>query len=88
MKYAITFRSTQPRGAVERRLRSLAESGPFRVHELEPRGGGAWTCALHPIRPEMAIGFGKVAELLVLLAREFDVEGVERISIGAFMAAS
>jgi hypothetical protein len=36
----------------------------------------------------MPIGFAKVAELLVLLAREFHIESMERISSGAAMAVS
>jgi hypothetical protein len=36
----------------------------------------------------MVVGFGKVAELLVLLAREFDVEAVQRSAINALAAAS
>jgi hypothetical protein len=36
----------------------------------------------------MAIGFGKVAEFLVLLAREFDVAAVEQVAAGTWAAAS
>lgn len=78
MRYSVTIRSVLPQAAIEGRLTSLAAAGPFRVSGLSQRGDGAWTFAVQPARPGLSVGFGKVAELLVLLAREFDVEAVER----------
>lgn len=83
MHATITITTGLPRAAVEGRLADLAGAGPFRVRDLTPLGGGIWNFAIHPFRPGLSVGFAKVAELLVLLAREFHVERVERISIDA-----
>lgn len=77
MSYAITFRTPLPHGMLEQRLQRLTADGPFRVPRLSHHGDGVWTAAVEPARPGLAIGFAKVAELLVLLTREFDVSGVQ-----------
>jgi len=86
--YTVSVRTAAGRQVVEDRLRVLAAGGPFRVRELAPVGVGVWAVRLQSVRPEMAIGFGKVAEFLVLLAREFDVQAVERSPSHAIAAAS
>lgn len=88
MTYAITLRTTLTRGLLEDRLCRMTADGPFRAPALSHHGGGLWTATLRPTRPGMAIGFGKVAELLVLMSREFDVSGVERHALGSLAAAS
>ncbi len=88
MRYTITIRSVLPREAIEFRLPGLTAGGPFQVRDLVHLGGGVWSFTLHPVRSGLAVGFGKVAELLVLLAREFEVEAVERSSHNALAAAS
>jgi len=88
MHYRIRIRTAATRVALEDRLPSLTAGGPFHVQELAHEGSGVWTFTLQPIRPGMMIGFGKVAELLVLLAREFDVDAVERSTMATLAAAS
>jgi hypothetical protein len=88
MNYAISVRTALGRQGVEERLRVLVAGGPFRVRDVAPVGVGVWGFHLQPVRPEMAVGFGKVAEFLVLLAREFDVQAVERSPARAIAAAS
>lgn len=88
MRYSITIRSGLPRHAIEDRLPSLMAGGPFQARNLAPLGGGTWSFTLQPSRPGMAVGFGKVAEVLVLVAREFEVEAVEGSGLGALAAAS
>ena len=88
MNYTVSLRTASARQSVEDRLRAVATGGPFRVRDLAPVGVGVWTFQLQPLRPEMAIGFGKVAELLVLLAREFEVQAVERSPSRSVAAAS
>lgn len=88
MRYRITITSALPPGSTEHRVPSLASGGPFRVRDIVHLGGGAWTFTLQPVRPGLAVGFGNVAELLVLLAREFDVIAVERVSVEALASAS
>jgi hypothetical protein len=88
MRYTITIRSAMTRDMVEERLPRLTAGGPFQVRDLAHLGGGAWAFTLQPVRPGLAVGFGKVAELLVLLAREFDVDAVERSAVNALAAAS
>jgi len=88
MHATITISSASPRAAVEQRLAALTAAGPFRVRGLDPLENGTWEVAFRPARPGMPIGFAKVAELLVLLAREFHIESMERISSGAAMAVS
>ena len=86
--YMVSVRTAEGRQVVEERLRVLVADGPFTVRELAPVGVGVWAFHLQPVRPELAIGFGKVAEFLVLLAREFDVQAVERSPSHAVAAAS
>lgn len=74
----ITIRTPAPRPDIEGRLRTLTASGPFRIRDLSPRGKDEWLLTLEPARPALALGFGKVAELLVLLSRECDVLAIER----------
>ena len=88
MRHAITIHTALPRDTLENRLAALTVGGPFRVPDLAHLGGGLWSFTLQPSRHGLAIGFGKVAELLLLLAREFEVEGVEWSSPGALAAAS
>jgi hypothetical protein len=88
MHATITISSASPRASVEQRLAALTAAGPFRVRSLAPLDTGAWEVAFRPARPGMAIGFAKLAELLVLIAREFHIESMERISSGAAPAAS
>ncbi len=88
MRYTITIRSVLPRDMLQDRLPDLTAGGPFQIGDLAHQGGGAWSFTLRPSRPGMAVGFGKVAELLVLLGREFEVEAVERSALGALAAAS
>lgn len=88
MRHTITIHSALPSDTIENRLAILTAGGPFRVPDLAHLGGGVWSFTLQPSRPGLAIGFGKVAELLLLLAREFEVEAVEWSSPGALAAAS
>lgn len=88
MRYSVTIRSFLPRDTIEGRLPSLTAGGPFQVLDIVHLGGGVWSFTLQPSRPGLTVGFGKVAELLVLFAREFDVEAVGRSPIGALAAAS
>ncbi|MFN9367212.1 MAG: hypothetical protein ACK6CT_00375 [Planctomycetia bacterium] len=88
MNYSITFRTPLARGMLEERLRRLTADGPFHVPTLSHHGGGAWTAVLRPARPDMVIGFAKVAELLVLLTREFDVSAVQPLAAPPLAAAS
>lgn len=79
MTYSVTIRcvsSTEP------------PADPFRMRDLAPAGHGLWTFRLEPTRRDMLVGFGKVAELLVLLAREFEVHAVGRAPASALAAAS
>lgn len=88
MHYTVSLRTASGRQSLDDRLRALTAGGPFRVGDLAPVGFGAWTFRLQPARPEIAVGFAKVAELLVLLAREFEVQAVERSPSRAVAAAS
>jgi hypothetical protein len=86
--YTISVRAAVGRHVVEERLRVLAAGGAFRVREIATVGVGLWAFGLQQVRPELAVGFGKVAEFLVLLPREFDVHAVERSPSHAIAAAS
>jgi hypothetical protein len=88
MHSAVTIRSGRNPSAPPLQLPRLAATGPFVVQDIAHRGWGVWTFTLRPAAPEMAIGFGKVAEFLVLLAREFDVAAVEQVAAGTWAAAS
>jgi hypothetical protein len=88
MTYSVTIRCTSSTEAPDERLVNLTAAGPFRMRDLAPAGHGLWTFRLEPVRRDMPLGFGKVAELLVLLAREFEVHAVGRASDGTLAAAS
>ncbi len=88
MRYRITITSALPPGSTEHRVPSLAAGGPFRVRDIMHLGGGTWGFTIYSARPGLAVGFANVAELLVLLAREFDVIAVERVSVEALASAS
>lgn len=88
MHAKITITTSLPRAALEPLLADLTAGSPFRVRNLDHLGGGLWAFALQPLRPGLAIGFAKVAEMLVLLAREFPVEAVEHVAVGAAAPAS
>jgi hypothetical protein len=76
MHYTVSIRTAAGRQELDDRLWKLTADGPFRVAGLDPVGAGTWAFHLAPTRADMAVGFGKVAELLVLLAREFEVQSV------------
>jgi hypothetical protein len=89
MHYVVSIRTAASRQALDERLRKLTAGGPFRVDGLDPVGAGTWDFHLTPTRADMVVGFGKVAELLVLLAREFEVQAVVgRIPSRSVAAAS
>jgi hypothetical protein len=88
MIYRITIMTTLSRAVLDDRLLRLSADGPFHVGDLTPVDAGLWAFAVQPVRPGMAVGFSKVAELLVLLAREFDVQSVDRLPLRAISAAS
>lgn len=87
MIHRVTVRTASPARVVAERLRAVTDGGPFHAAALAPRGEGLWTFTLGPTRPTLAIGFGKVAELLVLLGREFDVIAIDRLADGPIAAA-
>lgn len=84
----ITLESALPRQAVEQRLETLVLGGPFALRGLVPAGSGRWTLTLRTARPGLAVGSVKVAELLVLVAREFELLAVERLPAAGVAAAS
>ena len=79
MHVRITIETRASRQQIEDRLLELTANGPFAVRDLLHLGGGVWSVTLEPVRPGLAVGFGKVAELQLLLVREFDVYAVERL---------
>jgi hypothetical protein len=90
MVYAvqITLESGLPRQAVEQRLEALVSGGPFALRGLVPVGSGRWTLTLRTARPGLAVGSAKVAELLVLVAREFELHALQRLPAASVAAAS
>jgi hypothetical protein len=84
----ITLESALPRQVVEQRLEALAAGGPFAVRGLTPSGAGRWAITLRTARPGLAVRSVKVAELLVLVAREFELHAVQRLPSASVAAAS
>lgn len=87
MRYILTIRAASPRHEIESRLRELTRPGPFRVGAVSPLGGDSLAFVLEPATPSIAIGFAKVAELLLLLARGFEVTDVGRVPDESMAAA-
>jgi len=84
----ITLESPLPRQVVEQRLEALVAAGPFAVRGLVPSGAGRWLLTLRTVRPGLAVGSVKVAELLVLVTREFELYAVQRLPCPASVAAA
>lgn len=84
----ITLESALPRQVVEQRLEALVAAGPFAVRGLVPSGAGRWLLTLRTVRPGLAVGSVKVAELLVLVTREFELHAVQRLPAAGVAAAS
>jgi hypothetical protein len=79
MHVRITIETRASRQQIEDRLVERTADGPFAVRDLLHLGAGVWSVTLEPVRPGLAVGFAKVAELQLLLVREFDVYAVERL---------
>lgn len=73
---------------LERRLREVTALEAFALRELVRTGAALWTVRCSPARPEMVVGFSKVAELAGLLAREFEVHAIRRLPASTASAAS
>jgi hypothetical protein len=84
----IVIEAGQEPDVLERRLREVAASEAFALRALVPSGAGMWTVTCSPGRPEMVVGFSKVAELVGLLAREFEVHAIRRLPAATVVAAS
>ena len=87
MHAKIRIQTGLPRTALEERLGRVAAGGPFRWENLSHQGQDRWSFTLQPLRPGLSLGFAKFAETLVLLAREFHIDTVERIALAASSAA-
>ena len=88
MHYEMTLRTGLDRDQLEARIRELSESGPFAVSRPEPTSGGHWRVALRPRRTDIAIGFAKVAEFQLLLARTAEVLVMRRTDSDELAVAS
>ena len=88
MTYRLLIQTSFSRPVLEDRLLRITSAGPFLVRDLKPVEPGIWTFMVQPERPDMAIGFGKIAELLVLLARDFEVQALDRAPLRPIAAAS
>ena len=84
----ITLESPLPRQLVEQRLEALVAGGPYAVRGLAPAGVGRWLLTLRTARPGLVVGSGKMAELLVLVTREFELHAVQRLPAASVAAAS
>lgn len=72
----LTFTSTRASHAVAQMLEETLIAGPLTLTELTQAGPHQWSATLGPLRTGLTIGFAKVAEILVLIAREVTVETV------------
>lgn len=70
----LTFTSTRASHAVAQMLEETLIAGPLTLTELTQSGPHQWNASLEPMRPGITVGFAKVAEILVLIAREVTVE--------------
>lgn len=70
----LTFTSTRATHAVAQMLEETLIAGPLTLTELTQSGPHQWKASLEPMRAGLAVGFTKVAEILVLIAREVTVE--------------
>ena len=80
MVYTVTMRTKLDGGDLEHLLPRLTAAGPFVVRDLAPLGGGSCVFTVRPCRPEMVVGFAKLAEFLSILARELPINSVDRVA--------
>lgn len=76
--YDITFETKRSRDHIARVLERVTDNGPFRVEALGHVGPDWWVTSVRRADPAVIVGFAKVAELLALLAREFEIHAVQR----------
>lgn len=88
MVYTVTMRTKLAGGDLEHLLPRLTAAGPFVVRDLAHLGGGSWVFTVRPSRPEMVVGFAKLAEFLAILARELPVDSVDRVASEPLATAS
>lgn len=84
----ITFQSGQARESVHQTVSRFLDAGPFEVTSLEHRSAHTWVLSLRQASPSVSVNFTKVAELQILLAREFDLLAAVRTDVAPFAAAS
>ena len=73
MRYEITFRTGLAREALGLLVDEVSAAGPFAVGTPEPKGLDTWLLRIEPHHGGLAVGFAKVAELQLLLARAGEV---------------
>jgi hypothetical protein len=80
MVYTVTMRTKLGGGDLEHLLPRLTAAGPFVVRDLAHRGDGSWVFTVRPCRPEMVVGFAKLAEFPSILVRELPIDSVDRVA--------
>lgn len=88
MRYEITFRTGSTREVLGALVDDVSATGPFSIAAPEQRGTDTWLLRIEPRRHGLAVGFAKVAELLLLLARIGEVTAFIRTDVDEFAAAS
>ena len=88
MAYEITYRTGLARDALVALLENIGAGGPFAVAAPETCGVETWLLRIEPRHPDLAVGFAKVAEFQMLLARSGEVLAFTRTDIGSLAVAS
>lgn len=69
----IEFTSSAPHSTIQDILEQFAETSPFSLRQLAPRGTDSWMAEFVPRDYEMDLRFAKATELHLQIARRFDV---------------
>lgn len=75
----IVLETSLAQDTLRQRLAELMATGPFSLRVLQAVGPGRWSATCIPRDPALVVRFGKVAELVCLMAREFEVHSVRRL---------
>ena len=75
----IVLETSLAQETLRQRLTERTATGPFSLRGLQAVGPGRWSATWIPRDPALVVRFGKVAELVCLLSREFELHSVRRL---------
>lgn len=88
MNVELTFSTPHPPRFVGSLIHELLESSPFSQTAPQELGSNQWRLTLTARRADMVVGFASVAELLLRLCHNVEIDSVVRINDSHLSIAS